>query len=69
MLITHIGMYICRFMRGALNNPRDILRSRRDRPLTTLGTWKLNNSRRKEQIFDQPLLTGKLACFPACDTL
>ncbi|KAJ1434385.1 Winged helix DNA-binding domain superfamily [Sesbania bispinosa] len=47
-----------RFMRVALNNPRDILRKRRDVPSSTLGTWKLNNSRRKEHIFDQPLLTG-----------
>ncbi|CAL0310809.1 unnamed protein product [Lupinus luteus] len=47
-----------KFMRGALNNTRDILRKRRDMPSSTLGTWKLNNSRRKEHIFDQPLLTG-----------
>ncbi|XP_027342226.1 sister chromatid cohesion 1 protein 3 [Abrus precatorius] len=47
-----------RVMRGALNNPRDILRKRREVPSSNLGTWKLNNSRRKEHIFDQPLLTG-----------
>ncbi|KAE9621477.1 putative rad21/Rec8-like protein [Lupinus albus] len=47
-----------KFMRGALNNTHDILRKRRDMPSSTLGTWKLNNSRRKEHIFDQPLLTG-----------
>ncbi|TKY49548.1 Sister chromatid cohesion 1 protein 3 [Spatholobus suberectus] len=47
-----------RFMRNALNNPCDILRKRRDVPSSSLGTWKLNNSRRKEHIFDQPLLTG-----------
>ncbi|OIV89632.1 hypothetical protein TanjilG_14158 [Lupinus angustifolius] len=47
-----------KFMRGALNNTRDILRKRRDMPSSSLGTWKLNNSRRKEHIFDQPLLTG-----------
>nr|KYP32863.1 Sister chromatid cohesion 1 protein 3 [Cajanus cajan] len=46
------------FMRKALNNPRDILRKRKDLPSSSLGTWKLNNSRRKEHIFDQPLLTG-----------
>ncbi|KAK7257360.1 hypothetical protein RIF29_31281 [Crotalaria pallida] len=47
-----------KFMRAALNNTRDLLRKRRDVPSSTLGTWKLNNSRRKEHIFDQPLLTG-----------
>ncbi|KAL2616660.1 hypothetical protein AAZV13_08G140500 [Glycine max] len=46
------------FMRSALNNTRDILRKRRDVPSSSLGTWKLNNIRRKEHIFDQPLLTG-----------
>ncbi|MED6121589.1 hypothetical protein PIB30_031570 [Stylosanthes scabra] len=48
-----------RLMRGALNNPRDILKKRREVPSSTLGTWKLNNIQRKEQMFDQPLLTGK----------
>ncbi|CAL0326279.1 unnamed protein product [Lupinus luteus] len=47
-----------KFMRGALNNTRDILRKRKGVPSSTLGTWKLNNSRRKEHIFDPPLLTG-----------
>ncbi|KAL2330871.1 hypothetical protein Fmac_018452 [Flemingia macrophylla] len=47
-----------RFMRNALNDSRDILRKRKDLPSSSLGTWKLNNSRRKELIFDQPLLTG-----------
>ncbi|XP_020208592.1 sister chromatid cohesion 1 protein 3 [Cajanus cajan] len=46
------------FMRKALNNPRNILRKRKDLPSSSLGRWKLNNSRRKEHIFDQPLLTG-----------
>ncbi|XP_015971537.1 sister chromatid cohesion 1 protein 3 [Arachis duranensis] len=47
-----------RFMRGALNNPQDILKKRREAPSSALGTWKLNNIQRKEQMFDQPLLTG-----------
>ncbi|OIW11742.1 hypothetical protein TanjilG_10944 [Lupinus angustifolius] len=47
-----------KFMRGALNNTRDILRKRKGMPSSTLGTWKLNNSRRKEHIFYQPLLTA-----------
>ncbi|MED6187599.1 hypothetical protein PIB30_077958 [Stylosanthes scabra] len=47
-----------RLMRGALNNPRDILKKRREAPSSTLGTWKLNNIQRKEQMFAQPLLTG-----------
>ncbi|RDX59867.1 Sister chromatid cohesion 1 protein 3, partial [Mucuna pruriens] len=47
-----------RFMRSALNNTHDILRKRRHVPSSSLGTWKLNNSRSKEHIFNQPLLTG-----------
>ena len=53
-------MCLCRFMRSALNNPRDIMRKRREAPSSSLGIWKLNNSRRKEHIFYQPLLTGRL---------
>ncbi|KAK7323269.1 hypothetical protein VNO77_26734 [Canavalia gladiata] len=45
-------------MRKALKNTRDIRRKRKDVPSSNLGTWKLNNSRRKEDIFYQPLFTG-----------
>ncbi|KAK7334781.1 hypothetical protein VNO80_26545 [Phaseolus coccineus] len=47
-----------KFMRSALNNPRDIMRKRREAPSSSLGIWRVNNSRRKELIFGQPLLTG-----------
>ncbi|BAT93020.1 hypothetical protein VIGAN_07190500 [Vigna angularis var. angularis] len=47
-----------KFMRSALNNPRDIMRKRMEAPSSSLGIWKLNNSRRKEHMFYQPLLTG-----------
>ncbi|XP_061345461.1 sister chromatid cohesion 1 protein 3 [Gastrolobium bilobum] len=46
------------FIRKTLSDTRDILRKRKEVPSSTLDTFKLNNSRRKEHIFDQPLLTG-----------
>ncbi|KAF7835980.1 sister chromatid cohesion 1 protein 3-like [Senna tora] len=45
-------------MKKALNDPANILRKRRFMPSSDLLTWKMNNSRRKEQVFDQSLLTG-----------
>lgn len=47
-------------MRESLNNTRNILRQRRDVPSSAFGTWKLNNSRLKEQIFYQPIFPGRL---------
>ncbi|XP_028774366.1 sister chromatid cohesion 1 protein 3 [Neltuma alba] len=47
-----------KFMKKALDNTGDLLRKRRFMPSSALDTWKLNNSRRKEQIFDHPLVSG-----------
>jgi len=46
-------------MKKSLEDYSDLLRKKRDVPCSALGMWKLNNVRRKEQIFDQPSLTGK----------
>lgn len=45
-------------MKKSLEDYSDLLRKKRDVPCSALGMWKLNNVRRKEQIFDQPSLTG-----------
>ncbi|XP_050284015.1 sister chromatid cohesion 1 protein 3 [Quercus robur] len=47
-----------KFMKKSLEDYSDLLRKKRDVPCSALGMWKLNNVRRKEQIFDQPSLTG-----------
>lgn len=45
---------------GSGSNVSEKKRDRSDVPSSSLGTWKLNNSQRKEDIFNQPLLTGRI---------
>ncbi|KAK4253664.1 hypothetical protein QN277_010310 [Acacia crassicarpa] len=47
-----------KFMKKALDRTSDLVRKRRFMPSSALDTWKMNNSRRKEQIFDHSLVTG-----------
>ncbi|KAK2443730.1 hypothetical protein P8452_21894 [Trifolium repens] len=46
------------FMRKTLNDTRKIRRKRKDVTTSTFGNWELKSKRLKEDIFDQPLITG-----------
>ena len=46
-------------MKKSLEDCSDLLRKKRDVPFSALGLWRLNNVRRKDQIFYEPSLTGK----------
>ncbi|XP_010534271.1 PREDICTED: sister chromatid cohesion 1 protein 3 isoform X2 [Tarenaya hassleriana] len=45
-------------MKQRLEDPSDTLRKKRNMPSTSLGIWRTNKRSRKEQMFDEPLLTG-----------
>ncbi|GMY22338.1 sister chromatid cohesion 1 protein 3 [Fagus crenata] len=47
-----------KFMKKSLEDCSDLLRKKRDVPFSALGVWRLNNVRRKDQIFYEPSLTG-----------
>ncbi|GMI74120.1 SISTER CHROMATID COHESION 1 PROTEIN 3 [Hibiscus trionum] len=47
-----------RLMKRALEDCSDLVRKRRKIPCTALGVWKLNNTRKAEQMFNEPSLTG-----------
>ncbi|KAJ7949117.1 Sister chromatid cohesion 1 protein 3 [Quillaja saponaria] len=54
-----------KFIKKGLQDPNDLLRMRKSVPISALSAWKLNNSLRKEQVFDQPSLTGM--CTDLCN--
>ncbi|XVF79586.1 hypothetical protein PTKIN_Ptkin15bG0001100 [Pterospermum kingtungense] len=47
-----------RLMKRRLDDTSDILRKRRQIPCSALDVWKLNNNQRREQVFNEPSLTG-----------
>ncbi|KAK8506491.1 hypothetical protein V6N12_034219 [Hibiscus sabdariffa] len=47
-----------RLMKRGLEDCSDIVKKRKKVPCTALGVWKLNNSRKAEQMFNEPSLTG-----------
>lgn len=52
-------------MKKALKDSHNISRKRKPRPGSLLGDWKLRNKQRKEQIFDEPSVTGDFFFFHA----
>ncbi|KAK8630350.1 hypothetical protein V6N13_079148 [Hibiscus sabdariffa] len=47
-----------RSMKRGLEDCSDIVKKRKKIPCSALGVWKLNNSRKGEQMFNEPSLTG-----------
>lgn len=48
-------------MRERLEDPSDTLRKRKKMPSSKLSMWRMNNQSKKDQIFSEPLLTGKFS--------
>ncbi|KAF8085839.1 hypothetical protein N665_0645s0017 [Sinapis alba] len=47
-----------RIMRERLEDPSDTLRKRKKMPSSKLNVWRMNSQSKKDQIFNEPLLTG-----------
>lgn len=45
-------------MRERLEDASDTLRKRKKLPSSKLNIWRLNNQSKKDQVFNEPLLTG-----------
>ncbi|KAI3740037.1 hypothetical protein L2E82_30454 [Cichorium intybus] len=51
------------FMEKSLKDPRNLLRKRKGSACSSLDIWRVNNSRKKEKVFFEPIITGR------CDSL
>ncbi|KAL0866945.1 hypothetical protein Bca101_046063 [Brassica carinata] len=47
-----------RIMKERLEDPSDTLRKRKKMPSSKLNVWRMNSQSKKDQIFNEPLLTG-----------
>ncbi|XP_018460704.2 sister chromatid cohesion 1 protein 3-like [Raphanus sativus] len=47
-----------RIMKERIEDPSDTLRKRKKMPSSKLNVWRMNNQSKKDQIFNEPLLTG-----------
>ncbi|KAJ8424426.1 hypothetical protein Cgig2_010655 [Carnegiea gigantea] len=46
------------FLKNALNDPSDLVKKRKKLPCSALEMWRFRNSRKTEQIFSEPLISG-----------
>ncbi|KAI3510769.1 hypothetical protein L1887_17906 [Cichorium endivia] len=51
------------FMEKSLKDPRNLLRKRKGSACSNLDIWRVNNNRKKEKVFFEPIITGR------CDSL
>ncbi|CAL9245760.1 unnamed protein product [Arabidopsis halleri] len=47
-----------RYIKERLEDPSDTLRKRKKMPSSKVNVWRMNNQSRKDQNFDEPLITG-----------